>query len=172
MKNIFKKGTIFFIAMIMAIFSVFPAMAAESNSLQDTEIVETDAVYEIYEEEFILEAGETITEKDLNSAISTLSTIDQSFTIGSYHRGADRTYSGSNLRFMITITDTSGNATSSTVSVGFQDYNSHYMGWLFNADGSSYIKSGISIVSGRTYYFTYTNNGSVNLKIHMVITSY
>ena len=172
MKNIFKKGTTFFLAMIVATLSVMPALAAEIDTSQDTEVVEADVGYEVYEEEFILGAGDSISADELNSAISTLSTIDQTFTMGSYHRGADRTYSTSNLRFMITITDTSGNATSSTLSLGFQDYNGNSRGWVLDADGSTYSQNNISIVAGRTYYFTYYNNGSVNLKVRMVITNY
>lgn len=172
MKNILKKCSVLFLAMIMTMLSVMPAMAAEPETTQETEAIEIDSGYEVYEEEFILEPGDSINEDDINSAVSTLSTIDQTFTMGSYHRGADRTYSTSHLKFMITITDTSGNATSSTVSLGFQDYNGNSMGWLISADGSTFSKNAISIVAGRTYYFTYTNNGSQNLKVHMVITSY
>lgn len=169
MKNVLKKCSLFCLAMIMAMLSVMPTMAAESEK---TEAVETDSGYEVYEEEFILEPGESISETDLNSAVSTLATIDQTFTMTSYHRGADRTYSSSNLRFSITITDTNGNATSDKVSVTLRDYNGYASGWVVTANGSIFSKSGISIVAGRVYYFTYSNSGSSTLRVNMVIISY
>lgn len=169
MKNIFKRGSIFFLAMVIAVFSVTPAMAAETDNSQNTKL---NTSYDVYVEEFILEPGESITEEDLAPAITTLSTINQTFTMGSYHRGADRTYSTSTLRFAITITDTSGKATSSTMSLALLDYNGNAKSWLLKANGTTYVQNNISIVAGRTYYFTYTNYGSVNLKVHMVITNY
>ena len=172
MRNVLKKSSIFFLAMIMATLSVMPAMAAETETFQDTEVVESDSGYEVYEEEFILEPGDSISEDELSSGISTLATIDQTFTMTSYHRGADRTYSTSNLKYMITITDTNGNATSDKVTVSLKDYNSSTISYVVNADGSTFSKNAISIVAGRVYYFTYTNSGSSTLSVHMVITSY
>ena len=167
MKQIIKKVSMVIMAFVM-VFSATataPALAAEPADVPTTSVTETEYVVD-------LEPGESV---DLGSMVSTASTsspIDQTFTMGSYHRGADRTYSTSHLRFMITITDTNGNPASGTLSLTFQDYNGNSIGWLLDCDGSTYSQNNISIVSGRVYYFTYYNNGSQNLRIHMVITPY
>ncbi len=171
MKNIFKKGTTLIMSLIMAfgVMSGVPVMAAEAQPSEDTSIEKTDAATEF---EMEVQPGESV---DLGDAISRAATayeVDQTFTMGSYHRGADRSYSASHLRFMITITDTNGNPTSSTLSLGFQDYNGNSRGWLLDADGSTFSQNNMSIVSGRVYYFTYYNNGSTNLRVHMVIDAY
>lgn len=171
MKNIIKKGTTLIMSMIMAfsMMSGVPVMAAEAQSDEKTSIETSDAATEYVMD---VQPGESV---DLGSMVTRAADaydVDQTFTMGSYHRGGDRSYSGSHLRFMITITDTNGNATSSTLSLGFQDYNGNVMGWLLNANGSTFSKNNIPIVAGRVYYFTYTNNGSQNLRVHMVIDAY
>ena len=157
MKNIVKRVSMLIMALVMTVstMATVPVMAAEPEDTSASSVTENEYVVD-------LEPGESV---DLGS-------IDQTFTMGSYHRGADRTYSTSHLRFMITITDTNGNPTSSSLSLTFQDYNGNGMGWLLDADGSTYSQNNISIVAGRVYYFTYRNNGSQNLRVNMVIISY
>ena len=157
MKNIVKRVSMLIMALVMTVstMATVPVMAAEPEDTSASSVTENEYVVD-------LEPGESV---DLGS-------IDQTFTMGSYHRGADRTYSNSHLRFMITITDTNGNPTSSSLSLTFQDYNGNGMGWLLDADGSTYSQNNISIVAGRVYYFTYRNNGSQNLRVNMVIISY
>lgn len=171
MKNIIKKGTTLIMSLIMAfgVMSGVPVMAAEAQPSEDTSIEKTDAATEF---EMEVQPGESVDLGSMLATTSTSSTIDQTFTMGSYHRGADRSYSDSHLRFAITITDTNGNPTSSTLSLGFQDYNGNSRGWLLNADGSTFSQNNISIVAGRVYYFTYYNNGSQTLRVNMVIISY
>lgn len=169
MKNIVKKVSTLIMALVMALstMATVPVMAAEAQPADES-------VSTVSETEYVMDLapGESVDLESMLETASTRSTIDQTFTMGSYHRGADRTYSTSHLRFIITITDTNGNPTSSTLSLGFQDYNGNSAGWLFNADGSTYSQNNISIVAGRVYYFTYYNNGSQNLRVNMVIISY
>ena len=167
MKNIVKKVSMLIMALVMTVstMATVPVMAAEPEDTSASSVTENEYVVD-------LEPGESVDLGSMLEPASTNETIDQTFTMGSYHRGADRTYSNSHLRFAITITDTNGNPTSSTLSLTFQDYNGNGMGWLLNADGSTFSKNNISIVPGRVYYFTYTNNGSQNLRVNMVIISY
>lgn len=169
MKNIVKKVSTLIMALVMALstMATVPVMAAEAQPADES-------VSTVSETEYVMDLapGESVDIGNIVTRATTAYEVDQTFTMGSYHRGGDRSYSGSHLRFMITITDTNGNPTSSTLSLGFQDYNGNSAGWVFNANGSTYSQNNISIVSGRVYYFTYYNNGSANLRVHMVIDSY
>lgn len=167
MKNIVKRVSMLIMALVMTVstMATVPVMAAEPEDTSASSVTENEYVVD-------LEPGESVDLGSMLETASTNATIDQTFTMGSYHRGADRTYSTSHLRFMITITDTNGNPTSSSLSLTFQDYNGNGMGWLLDADGSTYSQNNISIVAGRVYYFTYRNNGSQNLRVNMVIISY
>lgn len=167
MKNIIKRVSMLIMALVMTVstMATVPVMAAEPEDTSTSSVTENEYVVD-------LEPGESVDLGSMLETASTNATIDQTFTMGSYHRGADRTYSTSHLRFMITITDTNGNPTSSSLSLTFQDYNGNGMGWLLDADGSTYSQNNISIVAGRVYYFTYRNNGSQNLRVNMVIISY
>ena len=167
MKNIVKRVSMLIMALVMTVstMATVPVMAAEPEDTSASSVTENEYVVD-------LEPGESVDLGSMLETASTNATIDQTFTMGSYHRGADRTYSTSHLRFMITITDTNGNATSSSLSLTFRDYNGNAISWLLDADGSTFSKNNIPIVPGRVYYFTYTNNGSQNLRVHMVITSY
>ena len=167
MKNIVKRVSMLIMALVMTVstMATVPVMAAEPEDTSASSVTENEYVVD-------LEPGESVDLGSMLEPASTNETIDQTFTMGSYHRGADRTYSNSHLRFMITITDTNGNPTSSTLSLTFQDYNGNGMGWLLDADGSTFSQNNIPIVAGRVYYFTYTNNGSQNLQVNMVIISY
>lgn len=126
-----------------------------------------------FAEEIVGDSSEPIEYSD-DSGIMLLS-VDQTFTFTSYHRGSNRTYSGSYLDFTATITDSSGNATSSVVTINL--YNSS--GTLVksvsvSADGNSHKTSNVSITSGGTYYFTYTvsSGSTTTLKIRMVISDH
>ena len=167
MKNIVKRVSMLIMALVMTVstMTTVPVMTAEPEDTSASSVTENEYVVD-------LEPGESVDLGSMLETASTNATIDQTFTMGSYHRGADRTYSTSHLRFMITITDTNGNATSSSLSLTFRDYNGNAISWLLDADGSTFSKNNIPIVPGRVYYFTYTNNGSQNLRVHMVITSY
>lgn len=102
--------------------------------------------------------------------------VDQSFNMGSSHRGGDRTYAGNKLQFSVKITDVNGNAVDNFVSVELHDYNHSYA--LVNsnvkADGSMITVSDISITPGRTYYFYYkvSSGASRTLKVRMIIRDY
>ena len=167
MKNIVKRVSMLIMALVMTVstMATVPVMAAEPEDTSASSVTENEYVVD-------LEPGESVDLGSMLETASTNATIDQTFTMGSYHRGADRTYSNSHLRFMITITDTNGNPTSSTLSLTFRDYNGNAISWLLDADGSTFSKNNIPIVAGRVYYFTYTNNGSQNLQVNMVIISY
>ena len=160
MKN-FRNYLIATLATIISIFTVGTVPCFASNN--------TDFEYKATME---LQPGETIDIDDVISTLSTSSGVDQTFNIGSYHRGGDRSYSTSHLRFKVTITDTNGNATSDNVTITLKDYNMNTQSWTIAANGTTSIRNGISIVAGRLYYFTYTNSGSKTLKVHMVITPY
>ena len=98
--------------------------------------------------------------------------VDQTFNMSSYHRGADRTYSGTELGYAVTITDANGNAVSDRVIVELHDYNSAtaIKASSVNADGSlNYFT--VPIVTNRVYYFVYSKvSGTTStLRVHMRI---
>ena len=96
--------------------------------------------------------------------------VDDTFTMGQSHRGADRTYSTTSLYVRAQITDTSGNPVSGgSVTITLKDYYGNATLWSVPADGTTYIKT-FHIVSGRTYYFTYGRVGTdKQLKLHVWI---
>ena len=109
---------------------------------------------------------------EMISTFGTSTSVDNTFNIGSFHRGGDRAYSTSHLRFTINITDANGNAVSNKVTVALQDYNGNSSGWLIPANGLTQTHSNISIVPERMYFFTYSNPGAQTLRVHMIITPY
>lgn len=96
--------------------------------------------------------------------------VDDTFTMGSTHRGADRTYSTSSLYVRAQITDTSGNAASGgSVTISLNDYNGNFTAWSVPANGKIYGKT-FYIVPGRMYYLTYVRvNTTKTLKLHIWI---
>ena len=98
--------------------------------------------------------------------------IDDTFTIGATHRGADRTYNADRLYVRAIISGTDGNAVDSNVSITLNDYNGNSILWNVPADGNLYGKT-FHIVPGRTYYFYYTRTGAANsLKLRIIIHPY
>ena len=86
--------------------------------------------------------------------------IDDTFTMGATHRGADRTYSTDSLYVRAQITDTSGNAISGgSVTITLKDYNGNATLWSVPANGKIYGKT-FYIVPNRVYYFTYVRVGT------------
>ncbi len=132
------------------------------------------------------ENGETITTYEMeitpemaadgDYGIMPLADIDQTFTMTTSHRGADRTYSGNYLKYSVTVTDSNGNAVANTISVQLKDYNHSYplVDSRVDADGSTNTFSKISITPGRVYYFYYvlTSGTTRTLRVRMQITSY
>lgn len=99
----------------------------------------------------------------------TSSTVNQTFTMGSYHRGGDRAYSTSHLYVCATITGSNGNAVNSTVDIVLKDYNGNEVDWFVPADGITHAKV-YNIVPGRVYYFEYYRSGiATTLSVHMII---
>lgn len=175
----FKKMATMFMAVLMICSLTANAMAAEAGEMTpncnaaELVSVEHDAdgtEIAVYECELTPEAT-----ADGDYGIMPLS-LDQTFTMGSTHRGGDRTYSGNKLQISVKITDANGNAVDNRVSVQLHDYNHSYA--LFsanvNADGGMKTESGISITPGRTYYFYYQvlSGASRTLKVRMIITDY
>lgn len=97
--------------------------------------------------------------------------IDQTWYFTSYHRGADRSYNATSLTFAAKITDSNGNAVGDQIFIRLQDYYGTDLGFTFYADGAWYGQGNLSIVSGRTYYFTYSNLTSSTrmMRIRMII---
>lgn len=101
--------------------------------------------------------------------------VDQTFTMTTSHRGADRTYSGSNLEYVVRITDANGNAVNNVVAVALHDYNhtaAIHTNEIQANGGYSYYT--LPIVANRVYYFKYTKiSGTTRtLRVNMQINSY
>ncbi len=176
-----KNISMVLMAMVMAVCSIpTVAMAAEvgdvmPNPAETAELVgveynEDGSRTEVYE----FNVTQT-TAANGDYGIMPLS-LDQSFTMGASHRGGDRSYSGSKLRFSVTVTDQNGNAVDNWVAVELHDYNhaSAITGTSVYANGGTTTISEISITPGRLYYFTYarTSGASRTLKVRMRITDY
>lgn len=123
---------------------------------------------EVYTFEINADSGEIILPRGVYNE------IDQTFNMTTYHRGADRTYTGSNLRYSVTITDGNGNPVDNTVRVDLCDYNYGAISskWV-PANGGTYGED-VPIVSGRVYYFTYTKTAGTTrtLRVNMYIYSH
>lgn len=173
----FKNFTVVLMAMLLSVESVpMMAMAAEvddntTKQFEAAELVEVEhdedgRKTEVYEFDIVQE-GEY--------GIMPLS-LDQSFTMGSYHRGADRSYSGSKLQYAVTVTDVNGYAVDNMISVELHDYNHSYALSTLNvkADGSTVAIPNIPITPGSLYYFEYSriSGASRTLKVRMRITDY
>lgn len=96
--------------------------------------------------------------------------IDDTFTMGQSHIGANRTYSTSSLYVRAQITDTSGNPVSGgSVTIAINDNYGNFTAWSVPANGNMYGKT-FYIVAGRVYYFTYGRVGtSKTLKLRILI---
>lgn len=116
-----------------------------------------------------------VTSDMLEEGVAVPFAIDQTFTMTTTHRGADRTYSGNTLRYAVTITDANGNAVDNQVRVDLHDYNSSValQSCGIDADGYTHVFD-VSITSGRVYYFKYTKIAGTTrtLRVNMYIYAY
>ena len=162
----FKLVTLALTVVVLCGTSILTYAAEPSNDynlIEDVDTVEDDGEV-IYEE--------VITTDDLTASISDL---DQTFTMTSYHRGGDRKYSGNRLQYSITVTDVNGNAVNNSIRVKLYDYNHNYAlaENTIDADGVR-VTHRVSITANRTYYFTYSRISGANrtLKVRVQIKSY
>lgn len=159
----FKKTIAFVLAMVMmtCTFSA-TAFAAESE-----EQIEEVTVYEC-DFEITPEMGE-------KAVLLSTSAVDNTFTVTGEHTGSTRTYSGSRMRYVITITDSNGRRADNILAVRLYDTNNTLKCEdQFWADGSSKVIQDIPLTGNKTYYFKYLlAYGTVRpLKVHMVISTY
>ena len=178
MKRNFKRISNLVLALAIMLCSfVTPCFAQEdveqtSTVVQETELIEAEVEtvqpgVEVISFEIPADAAE-------EGTVVVPRAVDQSFTMTTYHRGADRTYSANNLWFVVTITDANGNPVDNRVVVSLNDYNSGAISSMsVDADGTSYGHD-VPIVSGRTYYFTYTKTGGTTrtLRVRMYIEAH
>lgn len=134
-----------------------------TDDCNQVEVIENDGEV-IYDEEITID-----------STLASISSLDQTFTMTTYHRGADRKYTGNRLQYSITVTDANGNAVNNAISVRLYDYNHSYAlaDTQVDADGSRTTLT-VSITPNRTYYFKYvlTYGTTRTLKVRMQIKSY
>lgn len=148
------------LALVLAVssFSV-AAYAAEEVQVAEPQTLEFEITSEMPDEGYI--------------AVP-MSVIDQTFTMTTSHRGADRTYSGTELVYIVTITGADGSDTDNTVVVALHDYNNAtaIKADSVNANGSINYFS-VPIVTNRVYYFRYTkvSGTTQTLSVRMQITS-
>lgn len=161
------SSTAFQVSAIENEVSVIPA-TAEIVDVQKGSNGETITTYEMEVTPEMLAEGDY--------GIMPCADVDQTFTMTTSHRGADRTYSGNYLQYSVTVTDVNGNAVNNSISVQLWDYNHNYplMDTSVNADGFTVTKSQVSITSGRVYYFKYVlTSGTIRtLRVRMRITAY
>lgn len=94
---------------------------------------------------------------DGNGTVVMPTSINQTFNFTGYHRGADRSYSNSNLFFYIKVTDSNGTTPGDRIAVVLHDYNNNTQIFTAYADGTWYGYNLISVIPGKLYYFTYEN---------------
>ncbi len=105
------------------------------------------------------------------SVFSTSDTIDNTFTMGSTHRGADRSYSTNKLYVRAIITDTNGNPVDNDVIISLNDYNGNTAMWKVSANGEVHGMTFNGLTPNHIYYFYYTRMGTArDLKVRMIIT--
>lgn len=158
----------------MRIFSLFLVVIMTVSCFGMTAVYATAEVSETYTQTLDFEITSESGSED--GYIVMPRAIDQTFTMTSYHRGADRTYSGSYLTYSVSITDADGNACDNLVKIELFDYNNasarHTSG--VQANGNVYGYANIPITSGRVYYFKYTvtSGATRSLRVHMQINSH
>lgn len=178
--TIFRKVSMLIMVAIIAITSISStSFAATKSNIEFDQYPDYELIDVTYDEEgrrtetYEFDLAENAITED--NGILLLS-VNQTFTFTGTHRGADRTYSGNYLQYTIKITDSNGNSVDNTVLVELYDYNhtNPLSSTSVSANGSSTVVSGISITSGRTYYFYYTTTSGTSraLKVQMSITDY
>lgn len=95
---------------------------------------------------------------------------------GTYHRGADRKYSGNYISYQMTVTSSNGSAVDKKVAIQLWDYNhsTYLQEHVVTANGITVMESQFSITPNRTYYFKYylRQGSSSNLRIRLVIDTW
>lgn len=178
------KGFKRFTSMLLAGTMMLASTAVQASAIEN-EVSVIPATAEIVDVQ-TGENGETITTYEMeitpemvangDYGIMPCADIDQTFSMTTSHRGADRTYSGNYLQYSVTVTDVNGNAVDNIISVQLRDYNHTYAltDTRVTADGFTVTKSQISITPGRVYYFKYVLTSGITrtLRVRMRITSY
>lgn len=103
--------------------------------------------------------------------------VDSSFTMtGTYHRGADRKYSGNYISYQMTVTSSNGGAVDKKVAIQLWDYNhsTYLQEHVVTANGITVMEPQFQITPNRTYYFKYylRYGSSSNLRIRLVIDTW
>lgn len=158
-----KKVMAFVLAMVMmtCTFSATVFAAESENQLQE------NMMYECY--------FEITPNMEGKEVLLSTSEVDNTFTVTGEHTGKLRTYSGSRMRYVITITDSNGNRADNILAVRLYDSNDTLKSEdQFWADGSVNVIQDIPLTGNKTYYFKYLlAYGTVRpLKVHMVISTY
>ena len=161
--NIFKRLTALLLVAIILVLSMNVFALAEER-ISETEVIGT---YDF----------EIIADTDVNNSTvrASTSSIDDTFNVYLEHQGSTRSYSTSNLKYTITITDVNGNAANNILAVQlFNSNGTKILESQYWADGISYSLQNISISTSQSYYFKYVlaYGTARTLKVHMVITNY
>ena len=144
----FKRSMVALLSCMMAVVSSTTTAAFAANAINDVD--------------------ESLVVEELST--TSTSKVDNTFIMGSYHRGGDRTYPTSELYVRAVVTDVNGNSVDNNVVISLSDYNGNETLWNVPSGGMS--ARTFSIVPGRMYYFEYYRNGTArDLKIHMIIES-
>ena len=102
----FKKTIAFVLAMVMMTYTFSATVFAAESEEQNEEVM----VYE-YDFEITQEMGGEV-------AVFSTSAVDNTFTVTGEHTGSRRTYSGSRMRYVITVTDSNGNRADNILEIG------------------------------------------------------
>ena len=140
----FKKTIAFVLAMVMMTYTFSATVFAAESEEQNEEVM----VYE-YDFEITQEMGGEV-------AVFSTSAVDNTFTVTGEHTGSRRTYSGSRMRYVITVTDSNGNRADNILAVRLYDSNNTLKcEGQFWADGSVNVIQDIPLTGNKIYYFKY-----------------
>ena len=158
--NKFKRIFCFILAALMAV----PCFGMTASAAEVTPAEDTNLTYDFEITSDMPDEGYVVMPLGID--------VDQTFTMTSTHRGADRSYAGTTLGYAVTITNADGNATDCVVVVELHDYNqpTAIQASAVNADGSlNYFTC--PITANRLYYFYYrkVSGTSTTLRVHMRI---
>lgn len=168
----FNRFLAFVLAAVLAV-SGFTMTAAAATPVAEATAAETTAAENPQTITFQItsEGDEGIIAVPMSSTIE----VDQTFSMTTSHRGADRTYYGNRMRYVVTITDADGNSVDNAVAVELWDYNhgTAIQSSNVSANGNSYGYT-VPITNGQVYYFKYTKiSGTTRtLLVHMTINAY
>lgn len=173
MKTTFTRFCAFVLAAVLAVSGFTMTAAATEAPVVEATVAENTAAENTQTITFQItsEGDEGVIAVPMSSTIE----VDQTFTMTTSHRGADRTYYGNRMRYVVTITDADGNSVDNAVAVELWDYNhgTPIQSSNVSANGSSYGYT-VPITNGRVYYFKYTKiSGTTRtLRVRMTINSY